>query len=449
MKNLKFRIIIFSSAILTVCCLLSATVHALDLKRTVLKNGLTVLHVERQNLPIIMVSILVKASPMDEPPEKAGLANLTAALLTEGTAKRRAADISEEIEFIGAALDAKADSDFTIINLSILKKDTEKGFDILSDVLLNPSFPDEEITRNKALIKGAIKQNEENPSYVAEREFKKSVFGELPYGRLITGDLETIDKIGREDIVSFHSRLYRPNNSFIAVVGDLTSEELDALMQKYLAGWKPGKFKTRSSIRQAEKTRKTNLIDRNLTQANIKLGHTGIQRENPDFYAVNVMNYILGGGGFSSRLMESIRDEMGLAYDVHSYFLPYKDSGLFEIGVQTKNESADSVIAEILKQVNRIRTEPVSDKELEDAKAYLTGSFPRKFDTNRKIASFLVSAEFYRLGLDYIRRYPEYINSVNRDDVLKAARKYLDPENYVLVIVANQAKTGIKKKEIK
>jgi zinc protease len=186
-------------------------------------------------------------------------------------------------------------------------------------------------------------------------------------------------------------------------------------------------------------------IDRDLTQANIVLGHIGISRENPDYYAVSVMNYILGGGGFSSRLMQSIRDSMGLAYDVHSFFRPYKESGTFEIGVQTKNESAQIALDEISKQLERIRKEHVSDEELSEAKSYLTGSFSRRLDTNRKIADFLASVEFYNLGDDYVKKYADYINAVTKEDVLRVAQKYLDPEQYILVVVANQKKAVLKK----
>lgn len=448
-RRAKVRIWLTIFLLLAVYCLPVTNAESLEVKRSVLPNGLTILHTERHNLPIITVTVLVKASPLDESPEKAGLANLTAELLTEGTVRRKAADISEEIEFIGASLKASVDNDYTLVSLSVLKKDAEKGFELLSDVLLNPVFPEEEILRNKELIKGALRQNEESPSYVAAREFKKAVFGGLPYGRLITGSLETLDTIRKEDIMSFHAAYYRPDNSFISVVGDLSAEELKSLVQKFFAGWKYLKTVERRPVHQVEKKKKTLIVDKELTQANIILGHTGMRREDLDYYAASVMNYILGGGGFSSRLMEIIRDEKGLAYDVHSYFAPYKYGGLFEVGVQTKNESAGAVVSEILKQMKRIRQEPVSEKELEEAKAYLTGSFPRKLETNRKIADFLTAVEFYGLGLDYIEKYAKYINSVTREDVLRVANKYLDPESYILIVVADKSKAKIGKEDIK
>jgi zinc protease len=157
------------------------------------------------------------------------------------------------------------------------------------------------------------------------------------------------------------------------------------------------------------------------------------------------MNYILGGGGFESRLMQNIREQKGLAYSVHSFFEANKYEGAFQIGVQTKNESANTAIEQILKEIGRIRDTMVSETELADAKSFLTGSFPLRLETGQRIASFLVAVEFYGLGMDYIDKYPDYINRVTREEVQQMAKKYLDPENYVLVVVADQKKAGLKK----
>jgi zinc protease len=444
-KNHFKKYLVFLFLLLSIIhCSLSTDVFALDVKRTVLSNGLTILHSEKHNLPIVMVTLLVKASQLNEPKDKAGLANLTAELLTEGTKNRKSTDISDEIEFIGASLYVSAGSDYTTVTLSVLKKDINKGVELFSDILLNPTFPQGEIERKKELIKGSLKQQEEEPSFLAGRAFKKEVFGEHPYGRLIEGSVETIDNIKREDFVRFYSDYFLPNNSILSVVGDLTSDELDGLIKQYLGEWKKKEVPLKVAKKiEEKKIKKVVKIDKELTQANVMLGNLGISRDNPDYYAVSVMNYILGGGGFSSRLMQSIRDEMGLAYDVHSFFTAGKEEGIFQVGIQTKNESANTAIDEILKQIGRIRKESVSDQELSDAKSYLTGSFSRRLDTNRKIVDFLASVEFYNLGLDYVEKYPNYINSVTQDDVLRVAQKYLTPENYVLVVVANQKKANI------
>ena len=435
--------------LLTALCLLfiSNNASALEFKKQVLPNGLRVLHAERHGLPVVMVTILIKASPLNEPEDKAGLAYLTSNMLIEGTSKRKAAEISEEIEFIGASLGASTASDYTTISLSVLKKDLENGFELFSDMLLNPSFPADEIKRKKDMIKGSLRQSEDDPSFVARRAFIKEVFGSRPYGRLVNGSAGSIDNIERNDIVNFYRNHYLPGNAILSVVGDLTSAELDALTSKYLSAWKMetenSKRKIERGTEKVDKAKKIVIIDKDVPQATIIFGHAGLSRSNPDFYAASVMNYILGGGGFASRLMKSVRDEMGLTYSIYSFFSANKEPGQFEVSVQTKNESAAVVIKEIERQVKKIRTEPVSDQELQDAKAYLTGSFPRRFETSRGIADSLAAQQFYDLGDDYIEKYASYIKAVTKEDVLRVAQKYLSAENYVLVTVGNKKKLNL------
>ncbi len=420
-----------------------AQVWAIDANREVRPDGLVVLYAEKNNLPIVKINLLIKASPFDEPQDKAGLANLVAELLMEGTKTRTSEQISEGVDFIGADLDVSAGRDYTTISLAVLKKDIDKGFELFSDILMNPVFPDNEIRMKKELIKGDLKQREEDPGFVAQRSFRKAIYGNLPYGRLIEGSPDTLASIKREDIIRFYRTYYRPNNAILSVVGDLTHEEVAKLLDRYLSKWQKGNIPPSTSYPIPELKDKTVItIDRDLTQANIVLGNIGIKRSNPDYYAVSVMNYILGGGGFASRLMIRIRDDMGLAYDVHSFFTSDRDKGVFQVGVQTKNGSAKTVIKLILQEIERIQKGPVSDEELRDAKAYLTGSFPRRLDTMGKIANFLTLTGFYQLGIDYDRKYPGYINSVTKEDVRRVAVKYLDPEKYVLVVVADLKKAG-------
>lgn len=444
---MKTRKIIFFTLILHVTFyILNSSSHALDVKKSVLENGLTLLIVEKHNLPVVRVTVGIKAGSIVESEEKAGIANLTAELLTAGTKKRTASQISEETEFAGASLSASGGSDYATMALSVLKKDLDLGFDLLSDTILNPSFPDDELNKKRERIKGGLRAQEENPEFVASREFKKAVFGIHPYGRLVQGSPESLDRIKRDDLVNFHSTFYAPNNAIMSVVGDITPEEVKNLLKQYFSGWHTKELKVIFPQRaEGIKEKKIINIDKDLTQANIILGHMGISRDNPDYYAVSVMNYILGGGGFESRLMQNIREEKGLAYDIHSFFDANKYGGLFEVGLQTKNESANTAIEEILKEIKKVRNFPVSDAELSGAKSFLTGSFPMRLETSQRIANFLVAVEYYGLGMDYIDKYPAYINSVTKEDVLRVAKKYLDSENFTLVVVADQKKTELKK----
>ncbi len=224
-------------ALLMCAACFAPTANALEIKREKLPSGLTVLYVERHELPIVMATLLVKASPLEEDPVKAGTAYLTAKMLNEGTARRKAADISQEIEFIGGSLEASTNNDFTTISLSVLKKDIEKGFDLFSDIVLHPSFPADELARKKELVKGALKQREEEPSFVAGREFIRDIFGEHPYGRLVEGGVESINAIEKTDIVNFYDAFFRPENAILAVVGDISREELAGLLDRYFSPW--------------------------------------------------------------------------------------------------------------------------------------------------------------------------------------------------------------------
>ena len=241
-------------------------------------------------------------------------------------------------------------------------------------------------------------------------------------------------------------KYYVPDNAVMSVVGDITTEEAEKLVGKYFARWRAVKsvLSTVPAVDTA-KYRKTITVDKDLTQANIILGHAGVSRNDPDYYALSVMNYILGGGGFASRLMQNIREEKGLVYDIHSFFAAEKYGGRFQVGLQTKNESANTAIEEIRKEINRIRSEPVSDEELADAKSYLTGSFPMRIETGSRIAGFLVAVEYYGLGADYITNYPSYINGVTKEEILRVAKKHLDTDNYILVVVADLEKAALRK----
>jgi zinc protease len=412
--------------------------------RESLPNGITLLHSEKTGLPIVTVVVAIKAGSVVETAEKAGLANLTADLLNEGTKKRSSKEISAAIEFVGGSLSTSGGADFITVSLSVLKKDVELGFDLLSDIILNPAFSDDELQRRKTSIKNSIIQQKEEPGTIASKAFAEAVFGKHPYGRPAEGTEESLGRLTRADIVSFHQGYYVPNSTIMTVVGDVSKSELKSLLEKYFMSWQAREVKEVSlPLPDSAEKPKVIKIQKSLTQANIILGHLGIRRDNPDYYAVSVMNYILGGGGFASRLMDNIRDNKGLAYDVHSSFPANKYGGSFQTELQTKNESANTAIEEVLKEIERISTEPVSDRELGDAKSYLTGSFPLRIDSNRKIAGFLTAVEYYGLGLDYVDNYRKFIEAVTKDDILRVAKKYLHPGNYVLVVVGDMGKSAL------
>jgi zinc protease len=413
-------------------------------KRIPLENGMVLLLSEKHDIPMLTVNMAIKAGSTAEPEDKPGLASITASLLMQGTSKRSAGRINSEIDFIGGSLSVSGGNDFASASLRVLKKDIRTGLDLLSDVLMNPVFDQKEIDRKVKETLAEIQRQKEEPGIVAGEAFTKAVYGRHAYGRTNDDVAAYLPKLTRQDIFNFYTARYSPNSIIIAVVGDVNEKEIIALLQEYFRGWKrsdqPSPVSVPPSAIEKTVVRK---IDKNITQANIDMGNIGISRENPDFYAVMIMNYILGGGGFSSRLMDNIRDNKGLAYGVQSVFSAQKEPGAFSVSVQTKNESANEEIAETLKEIRRIQMETVSDKELADAKAYFTGSFPLKMDTYAKIAGILTSIEIYNLGLDYPQKYSALINAVTREDIKRVAKQYLHPDSLVIVVVANLEKAKL------
>ncbi|MGZ3513985.1 MAG: M16 family metallopeptidase [Thermodesulfobacteriota bacterium] len=414
-----------------------------SVQRMTLSNELVLLASGEHSLPFVTIQLLVDSGSRRDPSGEEGLAYLTAKGLLHGTSKRTINQINEELDFLGASLSSSSGRDYATLTLKILKKDLEKGFDLFMEVLTQPIFPDEEIKREIEKTLAAIQSEEDQPEEVAEKAFLRALFLNSPYGHPVEGTKESVPTLKREGIIRFYRSYYHPNNAILTIVGDITEQEIKAKLVPQLEKWSKGEIPKVPFVTTFEKEQKTVKTNRPITQANIILGNAGISRDNPDFYTLTVMNYILGGGGFASRLMEVIRNKRGLAYSVASFFDPGKYPGSFQIILQTKNSSAREAISLALQQMERIQKELVLEKELESAKKYLIGSFPMRFDTQAKLANFLSQVEYYGLGLDYPEKYPSLIRSITREEILRIAKKYLDPQQYVLVIVANLKEAGL------
>ncbi|MEN2986297.1 MAG: pitrilysin family protein, partial [Thermodesulfovibrionaceae bacterium] len=382
-------------------------------KTFTLDSGAKIKYFEKTSIPIVYFSVLIKASSLDE--IKPSQAYLTAHLLTYGTKTRTARQIEEEIDFLAISIEKRITSDYTIFTLSATKRHLKEALELFFDILKNPIFPKEELEREKTILYKSIKQLEEDPSYIGQKNFMKQLFGEHPYGRPVEGEGETLMEITKEDIVDFYNQFYNPSNMIFSVVGDIDEKLLKEMIIKPISDWqgikkerkiKPPFFKVR------QKPLKININREDLTQSTIILGFEGISRKNPDFYTLTLINYVLGGGGLTSRLARSIREEHGLAYSIYSLFYPYLLSGSFLIEVKTKAENTEKVIDMIVKELEKIKEKGITDEEIKEAKSFLVGSFPLKIDTMKKLAEFLVVVEFYELGDDYIERYPEYINRI-------------------------------------
>lgn len=427
--------------------LCAATGHAADISptRITTANGMTVLVLEQHFLPIVEIHALIKAGSAQDQPEKAGVANLVASLLDEGTTTRSSKQLAEQIDFVGGSLEVKAGEDFTTASARVLKKDIDLGFTLLADILLHPAFPKQEFERVRSQILGEIASDNDDPGHVALKAFNQLVFHNHPYRWPVNGTEETLSKVTVADVQSFYAKEYVPNQVILTIVGDITVEQVTALVQTHFGSWKKGVVQARTVKKPGSMDKKAvQLIEKDLTQSTIVLGHGGISRTNPDFYAVTVMNQILGAGGFSSRLMDSIRDKQGLAYGIMSHYEARAMPGSFWINLQTKTESTNQAISGVLAEIKAIRENPVSDQELAEAKSFLIGSFPLRLDSTAKLAYVLAQVEFFGLGFEYFSQYPKWIDRVAKEDVQRVAKQYLDPQHYALVVVGNIGKAKVR-----
>jgi zinc protease len=434
---------------LALCCALTliwcgmAAAAGPPAERYTLSNGVHLIVSEQHALPLVVVQILIDAGARRDPRGQEGVASLTADLLTEGTKTRTASEISRAFDFIGASYDTSADTDYAALTLRVLRKDFDTGLDLLADLLQHPSFPEAEVGRRREAALARIKASEDDPGEVAERAFVKTLFPDEPYGHEVIGTPEALRQLTRKEIVAFYTKYYRREDSIITVVGDVSAPEVRDRMEQALRDWKKGAVAPFQYPAVVAGRVKTVTVDKPITQASIILGQRGVARDNPDYYALQVMNYVLGGGSFSSRLFDNIRTKAGLAYSVGSFFTVNRAPGSFQVVMQTKNASTNDAIQRACGELERIRAEPVSDDEVNDAKLYLTGSFPLRLDSNAKIAGFLAQVEFFNLGADYADTYMQRINAVTTADVQRVARQYLHPEQMDLVVVSNLSEVHV------
>lgn len=432
-------------AVLVMCITTTGLAADITPTRFIAPNGMTVLVLEQHFLPIVEIHALIKAGAAQDPPEKAGVANLVASLLDEGTTTRSSRQLAEQIDFVGGSLAVQAGEDYTTASARTLKKDIDLGFTLLADILQHPAFPKQEFERVRSQILGEISSDNDDPGHVAMKAFNQLVFQNHPYRWPVNGTEETLSKITLAEVQSFYTKEYLPNQVILTIVGDVTAEQATTLVQTHFGSWKKGAVPYRAVKKPTAIDKKTvQLIEKDLTQSTIVIGHPGISRTNPDFYAVTVMNHVLGAGGFSSRLMDSIRDKQGLAYGIMSHYDARVMPGSFWINLQTRAETTNQAISGVLIEMKAIREAPVSDQELADAKAFLMGSFPLRLDSTSKLAQVLAQVEFFGLGFDYFSQYPKWIERVTKEDVQRVAKQYLDPQHYALVVVGNIAKAKVR-----
>lgn len=413
----------------------------LSAQRHLLPNGLVIILAQKTKLPIAIVKLLVRGGAAHDAEDKSGLANLVARLLDKGAAGRSARQVAEAIEFLGGSLSIRAGALSSQMSLEVLSKDIDAGFELLSDVLLRPRLATAEIERERKIILSEIAGRLDNPHQAVGDAFRELLYHGHVLHRPTEGYEHTVRALTRSDVLTWSQRYYRPERAILVMVSDLAPARMLRLIQTHLGDWRRG---ATSSTPMAEppppRGLRIHVVDRRINQSYVQLGHLGVRRSNPDYNALRAMNYILGGGGFVSRLYGTVREKLGLAYSVYSYFTPGGPlPGRFVVGLQTKIDSTSQALSVVFNELERIRREPVSAVELAEMKQYYQGSLPRRTESYGQIASLLLDQEYYGLPAQFWKRDIEEIQQLEAADLLRVARRYLKPQHLAIAIASRRA----------
>jgi zinc protease len=398
-------------------------------------SGTRVYFVESRVLPMLDVQVDFAAGSMFDPEGKPGVAALTRSGLDLGAGKRNETEIAEQLADIGANLGGGADTDRASIALRTLsaRDKREPALDILRNVLHAPRFENDIFEREKARTIAGLKEAMTRPESIGGKAFWAAMYPGHPYGRQATP--ESIASLTRDDLASFHARYYNAANASITLVGDISRKDAEKIAEGIAAGLPKGEAATLPAAPEAP-AGKTVKLPHPATQAHVYIGLPAVERGNPDYFPLLVGNYTLGGGGFVSRLMKEVRDKRGFAYSVYSYFAPMRQSGPFQIGLQTKRSQAGEAIKVARDVLDGFLKDGPSDEELLAAKANLTGSFPLRLDSNKKLLDNAAAIGFFGLPLDYLDQYQAKIEAVTVDQIKAAFSRYVRPADLITVTVA-------------
>ena len=402
-----------------------------------LPNGLQVIAVSQNEQPAVSLRLIVRAGGAQDPADKPGVATLAAALLDQGTATKDAEQIASAIDSIGGALGTGAGSDLSFVQAVVMKDSLGMALDMVSDVVRHPVFAPDEIERQRQQMISGLKVSYDDPDYLAGVVFDRVVYGAHPYGRPDSGTPTSIASISRQDLLSFHKAWYGANNAILAIVGDVTAEEAFAGAERAFGSWEKAPNTAPRADDPPPSTRRVVVIDRpGAVQTEIRVGNIGLPRKHPDYLALDLAIKILGGEG-GNRLHRVLRSERGLTYGASADTNALKDAGDIVADTDTRSETTGEALRLIVDEFWKLQRERVSARELSDAQAYLTGSFPLTIETPSAIALQVLNAVFYGLDLNELQTFRERVNAVTADDIQRVAKLYLHPDRLSIVLVGD------------
>jgi zinc protease len=400
-----------------------------------LANGLRVVAVPHHEQPAVSLRLIIAAGGAEDPVNKPGVATLMAALLDQGTTTRSAEEIAAAIDDRGGALGVGAGTDLSYVNALVLREDLDFALDLVSDVTRNPAFAPEEIERQRQQMLSGLQVSRNDPDYIASVVFDRLVYGFHPYGRPSSGTPESVPAITREDLVAFHDRYFAPNNSILAIVGDITPAEAFAGAERAFNGWARQDVRLPQFGDPPPPTRRLVVVDRpDAVQTEIRVGHIAIARSSRDYMALNLAIKVLGGEG-ANRLHRVLRSERGLTYGASADLETLQQTGDIVAETNTRSATTGETLRLIVDEFWRLRRERVNRAELEGAQAYLAGSFPLTIETPSAIALQVLNALFYGLDLEDLQNFPERVSAVTPADVQRVAERYLKPDRLSIVLV--------------
>ena len=412
-------------------------------EKIVLKNGMTILLMEKKGVPIVSFSAIVKAGTTADPQGKEGVADLTSGLLRKGTQKRTAQQFSQEVDFTGGSFDAGADLDYTSVSGEFLTKDLDRGLDLFSDAILRATFPKEETDKALSQQRDGVKAEKDDAGSVLDIYFSGYLYGDHAYGRPESGDEVSLQKVGRDDILQFYRTYYTPGNTILAVAGEFNSTELKKKLEELFGSWPAKSAETpKLSAAAVVKGKKLLLIDKpDSTQTYFEIGNVGTAVGDPDRFTLRVVNTIFGGR-FTSRLNEALRVESGLTYGANSAFLSRKTPGSFIIASYTRNESTVKALDLTLEVLDKLQKSGVTEEELKSAKSYIKGQFPPQIETSGQLARRIAANEFFGIDDDDVNQLETRVDAVTPEMAKAAIQKYYPNKNLVFVLIGKAAEIG-------
>ena len=406
---------------------------------TTLANGLKLVVVEDTRLPLVSYRLAFRVGGAFDPPEVPGLLDLLAGLMPEGTASRTSKEIADQIARMGASISAGANSDYTIVGASALSQFNDPVMDLLAEVALEPSFPENEVALAKQNTKESLRQQRAQPSFLASEMVSRVMFGDHPYS-VVAPTPESIDRASRDEFVRFHRSKLVPNNAVFIVVGNVRYEDILKRTESLFSTWQRGEDVVANFPPPPVRTKRTAyLVDRpGSAQSNIVIANSGITRTNPDYFSLLLMHTVLGANA-SSRLFMNLREDKGYTYGAYSNLDARRSAGTFRCTAEVRTPVTGDSIKEFFYELDRIRKEPVSAKEIADAKSYLTGVFPIRLETQEGLTDQLVQTKMLNLPDDYLERYRDRVQAVTVEDIQRIAQMYVKPDEAALIVVGDGA----------